>query len=155
MHGTYPWLVWLYRQRIFITPICSVPALCKISCGSSDLAPLSRDSQCIHVQQSATASILHIRVEKRFDPELGIVIGERTDIKRIERRLAAPVPEPARVAPEPPRPAMYGIGLKVADSPPHTILSVTDLRDGQGKNINSQIQPKDTLEAINDCSVKE
>jgi hypothetical protein len=75
---------------------------------------------------------MHIRVEKRFDPELGIVIGERTDLKKLPRRAVAPIPEPAR-------PAMYGIGLKVADSPPHKILDVTDLRDAQGKSINSQV----------------
>eukprot|EP00284_Hemiselmis_tepida_P018219 CAMPEP_0174916292 /NCGR_PEP_ID=MMETSP1355-20121228/1722_1 /TAXON_ID=464990 /ORGANISM="Hemiselmis tepida, Strain CCMP443" /LENGTH=315 /DNA_ID=CAMNT_0016161283 /DNA_START=33 /DNA_END=980 /DNA_ORIENTATION=+ len=101
--------------------------------------------------QSATASIMHIKVEKRFDPELGIVIGERTELRGMGKRVH---PSPPKAPPaEPARPAMYGIGLKVADYPPHAILEVNDLRDEQGRSIKSATRKGDILEAINDVSV--
>mmetsp|Transcript_4540 Transcript_4540/g.8904 ORF Transcript_4540/g.8904 Transcript_4540/m.8904 type:complete len:320 (+) Transcript_4540:89-1048(+) len=104
--------------------------------------------------QSATASIMHIKVEKRFDPELGIVIGERTEVCPMGKRVHAPPKARAPPPPvEPARPAMFGIGIKVADYPPHAVLEVNDLRDPQGRGIRNAVNKGDVLEAINGSSV--
>eukprot|EP00286_Rhodomonas_abbreviata_P028257 CAMPEP_0181315306 /NCGR_PEP_ID=MMETSP1101-20121128/15303_1 /TAXON_ID=46948 /ORGANISM="Rhodomonas abbreviata, Strain Caron Lab Isolate" /LENGTH=367 /DNA_ID=CAMNT_0023422501 /DNA_START=9 /DNA_END=1112 /DNA_ORIENTATION=+ len=112
--------------------------------------------------QSASASLRDqsISVTPYFDEELGMVIGESTDLqisqapkKRVTAKAPAPVqrsaPRPPPEAPAAPkRQDMFGIGLKVADDPPHKILSVNNLRDNYDRSINHLVDPNDILEAV-------
>mmetsp|Transcript_52903 Transcript_52903/g.125911 ORF Transcript_52903/g.125911 Transcript_52903/m.125911 type:complete len:367 (-) Transcript_52903:101-1201(-) len=120
--------------------------------------------------QTSTASIRHMRIEKRYDAECGFLIGEVTELEKVPRRRVvaersapaqvamAAVPSPAPQLPSAPpaapaRPAMYGIGLKIADFPPHKVLKVNDLRDEANVSIKNSISKGDLLEAIDDNSV--
>eukprot|EP00961_Rhodomonas_salina_P214745 2900242-Rhodomonas_salina.1 len=77
--------------------------------------------------QSATASMLHEIYHEYKDPELGIVIGEMTDLEPIPqmKRKVKEAPKLQRAAAPPPRapPQICGIGLKIADDPPHKIMA--------------------------------
>lgn len=93
-----------------------------------------------------------------FDEELGMVIGEATEMKELpprqRKKVAMQTPVKAmRAAPPPPpetpkREDMFGIGMKVADDPPHKILAVNNLRDNFDRSINHLIKEGDVLEAV-------
>ena len=111
--------------------------------------------------QSSTASIRHIAIEKRFDEELGFLIGERTELAKLPGRFVPvqqvqqvqQVTPPSSAPAAPARPAMFGIGLKIADFPPHKVLKVNDLRDESNRSIKQAITKGDVLEAIDGNSV--
>jgi len=49
---------------------------------------------------------------------------------------------------------MYGIGLKIADTIPHKVLSVNNLRDAQMQQINHVVQKGDLLQLIDNTAVE-
>lgn len=64
-----PYLIFCFHEMTFLAwNLCEVPP------------PVTSPFEIL-LRQSATASIMHIKVEKRFDPECGAVIGERTELK--------------------------------------------------------------------------
>ena len=131
--------------------------------------------------QSATTAVrsMGINVQRFFDPELGVVIGEKTALMpgrprhlggsseaqeimktsgRAQRSAAPPSVSPPLQEAVPtlpkPRENMYGIGLRIAESPPHKVLAVNDLRDAGMKQINHVVFKGDILRAVGDTDVE-